>query len=116
MAEHGPELAAQLAPEAAPPVLTTRIGELVEHEQREPLSRTGEVQGDHIIDENVIRDGQRVYRLVVLSHRTSDGYAITGVAALIVDAEQQFTQPGPLAAQLSRLLLEAGDVMPLLSD
>jgi hypothetical protein len=54
-------------------------------------------------------------RLVLLSHQTSAGLAVTGVVALLSGPGMPFHQLGTLAARLSRMLAEAGDVVPLMS-
>jgi hypothetical protein len=51
--------------------------------------------------------------LVVLSHQAADGYFITGVAVLVPRPHGAFVQPSSLAAHLSRLILDAGDVTPV---
>lgn len=52
------------------------------------------------------------HRLVVLSHQTSRGHAVTGVAVLRVSDSEHFDNPGALAAAISRRLTELGDVDP----
>jgi hypothetical protein len=47
---------------------------------------------------------------VLLSHDAGGGFAITGVALLRLTANTTFQYPASTAAELSRLLHEAGDV------
>ena len=46
---------------------------------------------------------------VLLSHQTDRGYALTGVALLLTQAEAQFSYPSRIAGTLSQLLAETGD-------
>lgn len=50
------------------------------------------------------------HALALLCHQTSDGLVVSGVAALAVMPSTPFTRPGALAAHLSRLLADVGDV------
>jgi hypothetical protein len=43
-----------------------------------------------------------------------EGFAVSGVAALVVLTGTPFTHPGSLASHLSRLMFDAGDVTPIL--
>jgi hypothetical protein len=63
----------------------------------------------------VAADGTR-HHAVLLSHQTPDGFAITGLAILRANAETKFESPTALAASLSRALLDAGDVVPVLAQ
>jgi Protein kinase domain/AAA ATPase domain len=49
-------------------------------------------------------------RPVLLSHYVGDQCIITGLAVLVVESRGVFTYPAEAAAQLSRVLYEAGDV------
>jgi hypothetical protein len=53
---------------------------------------------------------------VLLSHQTPEGFAVTGVAVLAVRPGDAFVHPSTLAAHLSRLIFDAGDVTPVLGD
>jgi hypothetical protein len=50
----------------------------------------------------------------MLSHQTPQGFAITGLAVLRAPVGARFEPPTTLAASLSRALLDAGDVVPLI--
>ena len=54
--------------------------------------------------------------LVLLSHQLPDGFAITGVAALVCRTNETFTHPGALAARLSRMSADLGDAVALRSS
>jgi hypothetical protein len=57
--------------------------------------------------------GEAFYRPVLLSHYADTGYAITGIAVFAVSPGQRFVYPSEVAAQLSRLSVESGDVIPI---
>jgi hypothetical protein len=57
--------------------------------------------------------GEAFYRPVLLSHYVDTGYAITGIAVFAVGPGQRFVYPSEVAAQLSRLAVESGDVVPM---
>lgn len=60
-------------------------------------------------DARFTEEGQRLVP-VLLSHQAKRGFAITGVALLITDADTHFTYPSRIAAELSRSVASAGDV------
>jgi hypothetical protein len=118
MHEHGAEIAAQVGVGAAPPSLAAAVAELVDSELADCGLRTCSLEADSAADSRTTwraEDG-RVHRLVLLSHQTPDGFAVTGVAVLALAAEQVFVHPGTLAAHLSRLISDAGDVAALLGE
>jgi hypothetical protein len=57
--------------------------------------------------------GEGVYRPVLLSHYVGSIHAITGLAIFLFAQDQPFTHPAELAAHLSRLAQESGDVTGL---
>lgn len=58
--------------------------------------------------------GETSYRPVLLSHYVEAGCTITGLAVLVVDPHNPFMHPAEIAAHISRLTQEAGDVTVLL--
>jgi hypothetical protein len=51
-----------------------------------------------------------IYRPLLLGHPTKQGYAVTGLAVLLVDATKPFVYPTEIVSALSEYLLESGDV------
>ena len=58
--------------------------------------------------------GER-YRPVPLSHPTDEGFAIVGLALLVIEREAAFVYPAQLASELSRFAFDSGDVSVLLA-
>jgi len=118
MGEHGPQLVAQTGPHDAPPALSMRVSEFVDTELQDLDLKTGslELEQESATHANrgAIRDMGEEHRLVLLNHQQPEGFAITGAAALVVASGVDFVHPGSLAAHLSRLLFDAGDVTPVL--
>jgi hypothetical protein len=54
--------------------------------------------------------GELIYRPVLLNHAVDDGHAITGIAVFAISPGRIFVYPGEIAAQLSRLAIELGDI------
>ncbi len=50
---------------------------------------------------------------MLLSHYGEAGHTICGVALLVIAQDRGFMYPGELAAQISRVLQESGDVTGL---
>jgi hypothetical protein len=107
--EAGPVLAVQTGLEPTP-ALAASVRELIDAEARQ----RGLVTASLDAEPDATAFGSHV--LVLLCHQTSNGAAITGAAALTPAANSRFIQPGALAARLSRMLADAGDVVPLGSD
>jgi hypothetical protein len=59
-------------------------------------------------------DGER-YRPVPLSHPTDLGFAIVGLALLVIEREMVFIYPAQLASELSRFAFDSGDVSVLIA-
>jgi len=121
VAEHGPQLCAQAGPNEAPLGLPLAVSDCISAELQARDLHTGslEIDGTDAIEAtHMVWDGAQGERhqLVVLSHRLPMGFAITGVAALLLEPGASFVHPGALAAHLSRLTLDAGDVTPILSE
>jgi len=55
------------------------------------------------------RLGEASFRPVLLSHHTQAGHEITGLAVFAVAADQPFAYPAEIAAELSRLAMQASD-------
>lgn len=59
--------------------------------------------------------GEASYRPVLLSHLAESGCTtITGIAVFVVSPGRPFAYPGEVATQVSRMILEAGDVTGLI--
>jgi tetratricopeptide (TPR) repeat protein len=114
MAEQGPELVAQLGAGEPPSNMDGAVREYLDVELRdqdvETATLAGEPSGTQASEWNGPR-GER-FRLVLLTHQTRDGYAITGVAVAVVRPGKNFAYPGATATQLSRLLHETGEAVP----
>jgi hypothetical protein len=107
-----------LGPNEPPATLTNFISEVIERELQDRDLKTGslEDEGESLIAPHLVEDHGTQHRLVLLHHQQPEGFAITGAAALVVEPNRPFRHPGALAAHLSRLLFDAGDVTPLLGD
>jgi hypothetical protein len=53
--------------------------------------------------------GKQRYVPVLLSHQPAQGFAVTGLAVLVVELGGHFTYPGRIAEEFSRVTLEHGD-------
>ncbi|HET8935887.1 MAG TPA: AAA family ATPase, partial [Polyangiales bacterium] len=91
--------------------LTTAVADFIHHEREERGMVTASLTGESELQKESTRPGQLV--LVLLSHQTPTGVAITGAAALIAD--DAFVHPGTLATRLSRMLEQFGDASTLLT-
>jgi tetratricopeptide (TPR) repeat protein len=117
LGERGPELVAQLGACEAPSDLATTVRDYLDVELRDQDVQTATLAGDEeeatgaLATECSGVHGER-FRLVLLTHEAPEGYAVTGVAVVLVRPGKQFAYPGPTATQLSRVLLDAGDVVP----
>jgi hypothetical protein len=115
--ERGPELCAQMGPVPAPLGLLPAVAACIDTELQERDLSTRSLEAEEVRPAHMLYTGEHGQRhqLILMSHQVSAGFAITGVAALLVKQEVKFVHPGPLAAHLSRLTLDAGDVTPILS-
>jgi len=114
--DHGPELVAQAGPTEPPLGLPSIVSEFVDAELHERELATRSLENEDVPANNSLwpnANGDQ-HQLVLLSHQMSEGFAVSGVAALVVRAGAPFTHPGSLASHLSRLVFDAGDVTPLL--
>jgi hypothetical protein len=59
--------------------------------------------------------GGRDYYPIVLGHYTDDGYAVTGIAVLVVTQKKNFIYPTEAINALSKSLHEAGDTVTTLA-
>jgi hypothetical protein len=116
MGEHGPQLVARTGPHDAPPALSMWVSEFIDTELQDLDLKTGSLEQESAThaDRGAIHDIGAEHRLVLLNHQQPEGFAITGAAALMVAPGVDFVHPGALAAHLSRLLFDAGDVTPVL--
>lgn len=111
LGEHGPALVASVGPEPAAE-LAASVRQLIDAELQVSERETASVELDTTGIERSANTG--AHQLVLLCHQTSDAIVISGVAALAISPSLQFNHLGSLAARLSRLLAEAGDVLTLL--
>jgi hypothetical protein len=56
------------------------------------------------------------YHPLLIAHQTREGFAITGMAVLLVDPTRRFVFPSETVAAISKSLLEMGDVQVVLSN
>ncbi len=114
--DHGPELAAQLGAGDPPLGLPTVVSEFIDGELQDRELSTRSLEDEEAPSPNSIFPLERgaQHRLVLLSHQMPEGFAVTGVAALVVEPSAGYTHPGSLASHLSRLMFDAGDVTPIL--
>jgi hypothetical protein len=115
ISDHGPELVAQAGPNEPPLGLPRVVADFIDAElhERELATRSleDEVPANNSLWPTPYGDK---HQLVLLSHQMPEGFAVSGVAALLVKAGAPFTHPGTLATHLSRLVFDAGDVTPIL--
>ena len=113
LSESGPELSARVGDGDASPLIDTKVREYLDAEIRDQDLRTVslELESSPPLSEWAGSLGER-FRLVLLSHAVETGSAITGVAVAVVLPGVHFMHPGPTATQLSRILLDSGDVVP----
>lgn len=113
----GRELIAEIGDSGNDPGLTRFLDEYVQSYIRDPelSTATGEtdaIEGGSASSTWVAADGVE-HHVVLLSHQTAQGFAITGLAILRGPSGLQFEPPTALASSLSRALLDAGDVIPV---
>jgi hypothetical protein len=113
--ESGRVLVAQLGDYRPEPSLTQFLNDYIEgHVQDQEMStRSGETVIGESANSWTDREGGQ-HHVVMLSHQTPQGFAITGLAVLRAPVGARFEPPTTLAASLSRALLDAGDVVPLI--
>jgi hypothetical protein len=114
--DHGPELVAQVGANEPPLGLPSVVSEFIDSELHEREVATRSLEAEDVPAKNSLwpsgKDEQ--HQLVLLSHQMSEGFAVSGVAALVVKQGVAFAHPGSLASHLSRLMFDAGDVTPIL--
>lgn len=106
----GPTLAARVGPEPAPDVVATVL-DLIDSEVRQRGMVTASADAEP--GSSQLATMVSAHSLVLLCHQTPEGCAVSGVAALAVDRAGAYVHPGALAARLSRMLTDAGDVVPV---
>jgi tetratricopeptide (TPR) repeat protein len=118
--DHGPELAAQVGDREASGGLTAAVSEFVNSQLEDMALKTqsADAEGPATCADAPDWSDERGERhhLVLLSHQTTEGFAVTGAAALITQPGTPIVHPGSLAAHLSRLTFDAGDVTPILGE
>ena len=115
--ESGRELVAQVGEGSLDPGLTHFLDDYVRSqlEDQELNTRSGEgeaEEGGLTSSIWIAQDGAQ-HHAVLLSHQTPQGFAITGLAILRAPPGAKFEHPTALASSLSRALLDAGDVVPI---
>jgi hypothetical protein len=121
LAESGPELIARQGGRDEPADLLPMVRDHIAAELSDQDAGTAMVpEGARVpepppITSELKASGDERFRLVLLAHQVSGAFAITGVVAVVVKPGKRFVYPGPLAAELSRLLLDAGDAVPALA-
>jgi hypothetical protein len=113
---HGPQLAAKVGEQEAAIGMLSTINEFIDAELEESGMDTASVETVVAAETRLMITQIHQYRMVLLSHQTLDGLAITGVAALLTPPSVPFVHPGTLASRLSRLIADSGDVIPLTDD
>jgi hypothetical protein len=116
--DHGPELVAQAGPNEPPLGLPSLVSEFIDRELQDRELNTRSLEAEETSASNSIgptEDRDTHHQLVLLSHQMSEGFAVTGVAALVIEPGATFVHPGSLASHLSRLTFDAGDVTPILA-
>jgi hypothetical protein len=114
---HGPQLAAKVGDREDVIGMLATINEFIDTELEDSGMDTASVETvAAAADTRMMLTQIHQYRLVMLSHQTLDGIAITGVAALLTAPTSPFVHPGSLASRLSRLIADSGDVIPLTED
>jgi hypothetical protein len=108
-----PVLAASLATQAQPSAkLQAMVAEYLAAETQAQDFSTGAAVGESAtgigIEWNML--GGASYRPVLLSHYDDESYVVTGLAVFALSAGQRFIHPTELAALISRLAVDAGDV------
>jgi hypothetical protein len=114
--DHGPELVAKTGPNEPPLGLPSVVSEFIDSELHERELSTRSMENEDVPAKNSLwpsAQGEQ-HQLVLLSHQMPEGFAVSGVAALVVKAGSVFSHPGSLASHLSRLVFDAGDVTPIL--
>lgn len=94
--------------------LCTMVQQYVLAELHADAQSTGATE--HALPADWTASAEGGYRPVLLSHYARTGHTITGVALLVVPLDRPFVHPGQVAAQISQVAQEVGDVTGLLVD
>jgi hypothetical protein len=110
--EQGAFCAAQLGERAVPASIHALAQEYLATEVKESDTTTnsGSLGTSARYDSQWAGPAGETYRPVLLSHQTSMGVVITGVALLVVQPDGRFTFPGRVATEISRRTQQTGDV------
>jgi len=109
--ESGPLWVATLGPHEPSKALEAMVHEYLAGELRGHQLTTGDNAEVHT---QWSAFGEALHRPVLLSHYGEHGYVITGLAVFSVSANEAFTYPTDIAALVSRMSMEAGDVTGLI--
>jgi hypothetical protein len=111
LSERGAELAAKIGDHAMPAKMADSVRDYIEAETKNLDVRTASLAPESLpVPSELTGSHGENYRMVLLSHPVSSGFAITGVAVAIVEPGKRFIYPGPVAMQLSKILVDCGDV------
>jgi hypothetical protein len=113
------------------PVLFAKDGKRVPPTEMDTLVRlriTNEIEGtaDITVETTDIENPQLVtedwavtlgseYRSIILGHYEPEGFALTGLAVLVIDLNSEIKRPIDTVQAISRSLLQAGDVAKVFS-
>jgi hypothetical protein len=120
VAADGPSIAATLGDLAPPHGLDAVVKGCIERELQAPATQTvttgAAFQTDAMTTSLEWADAYGAsHALVVLGHHGDVGFALVGVAALVLESDP-LSHPRALATHFSRVLVELGDVVPLLAE
>ncbi len=116
MQNEGPELSAQTGDGSPPAGIEEMVKEQLLAETSEDGDSSVTLTGSACEESSetkgawTSRRGE-AYRFVLLGHYARRGFAITGVAALLLDKTREFRLPAEAIAAVSRSLLDAGDAV-----
>jgi hypothetical protein len=113
----GHHVAAQVAAHAPSPQLEAFVDDYLDAQLDEAEMNT--CSQETVLETSMspgavwVDDQGRAHHAILLSHQNRDGGVITGMAVAVLRKGQPFVQAASLAAHVSRLLEEAGDVKPV---
>jgi hypothetical protein len=114
LGDDGPHLAARIGESSDELQLAVAVQEFLDEEfaQRGGLTMSLATACKSSVATTKIQQ----YVFILLSHQSSEGFGISGVAALQIRRGVSYAQPGALAAGLSRMLSEHGDAVTRLVE
>jgi hypothetical protein len=115
MQKEGPSLSARMGEDASLIWMEARVRERlaaeIEGTEEMTVANVASVMAtcDAQITDWIDKPGEQ-YRPVVMGYRTSGGFAVAGLAVLLIDPQKPYRITPMTIATISRLLCEAGDV------